>query len=239
MNEPLLIIPDVHGRPFWEDIVERYPNSHVVFLGDYLDPYPNEGISTEDAGINFMSIYLYKNKYRERVTLLIGNHDLHYINNELCYSRKQCDEWMPEIIKMYTWENCSFFDIAYNIQTGGKDFLLTHAGVLPQWWKKHFPNTPTDAKNISETLNAKFHKDPLEFSKRALEDVSEYRGGESECGSCLWAHIDEHLSSAPISNVYQIFGHTQSDSPIINKNFADIDCHQAFLLDDLGNLYPA
>jgi len=237
MNEPLLIIPDVHGRPFWEDVVERYPNSHVVFLGDYLDPYPNEGISTDDAGVNFQSIVLFKNKYKERVTLLLGNHDLHYIDTELRYSRKQSDKWMPEVLKMYSWDNYAFFDLAYYQQVGEKDFLLTHAGILPQWWKKHFPNTPTNAETIADTLNTEFHKDPLIFSRKALEDISINKGGGSECGSCLWAHIDEHRSSEPIPNVYQIFGHTQVDAPIINMNYADIDCHQAFLLDALGNLY--
>ena len=41
----LLIIPDVHGREFWKDAVEEYPNLPVIFLGDYMDPYSYEGIN--------------------------------------------------------------------------------------------------------------------------------------------------------------------------------------------------
>lgn len=42
--EDCLIIPDVHGRDFWKDAANRFPGN-IVFLGDYLDPYPLEGIS--------------------------------------------------------------------------------------------------------------------------------------------------------------------------------------------------
>ena len=38
----IIIIPDVHGRTFWRNAVEKYRNVkdvHIVFLGDYVDPY--------------------------------------------------------------------------------------------------------------------------------------------------------------------------------------------------------
>lgn len=237
MNEPLLIIPDVHGRPFWEDIVDRYPQSHVIFLGDYLDPYPDEHITTDDAGINYFGILLYKYKYGDRVTLLLGNHDLHYIDNDLAYSRKQNNDWLKLLWGPSENANYSEFDVAYSLHLGNKDYLLTHAGVLPQWWQRHFSNVPMDADSIAKTLNDKFHKNPLAFSREALEDVSIYRGGNLDYGSCMWAHIDEHLNSPAIPNVYQIFGHTQFDKPQIYPNFADLDCYQAFLLDSEGQLH--
>ena len=34
----LIIIPDIHGRPFWRRAVEEYPGEEFIFLGDYLDP---------------------------------------------------------------------------------------------------------------------------------------------------------------------------------------------------------
>lgn len=40
------IIPDVHGRPFWRDAVLDVDTTPVVFLGDYLDPYPQDGVVT-------------------------------------------------------------------------------------------------------------------------------------------------------------------------------------------------
>ena len=41
----LVIIPDVHGRPFWREAVRLRPEEEFIFLGDYLDPYPDEGIT--------------------------------------------------------------------------------------------------------------------------------------------------------------------------------------------------
>ena len=40
-NSRILIIPDVHGRTFWRDAVEAAGEMPIVFLGDYLDPYPD------------------------------------------------------------------------------------------------------------------------------------------------------------------------------------------------------
>lgn len=46
----LLIVPDVHGRTFWKYATKHIDEyERVVFLGDYLDPYPRECISFEEA----------------------------------------------------------------------------------------------------------------------------------------------------------------------------------------------
>lgn len=45
----LIIIPDVHGRDFWQKAVGDNPDGEFVFLGDYLDPYGHEGIREGDA----------------------------------------------------------------------------------------------------------------------------------------------------------------------------------------------
>ena len=40
--EEIIIIPDVHGRTFWREAIEKYrnkENTQIIFLGDYLDPY--------------------------------------------------------------------------------------------------------------------------------------------------------------------------------------------------------
>ena len=55
----IIIIPDVHGRSFWRDLVAQYKNQEeiqIVFLGDYLDPYPFERITPEQSIIEFKDI---------------------------------------------------------------------------------------------------------------------------------------------------------------------------------------
>ena len=50
-------MPDVHGRNNWKEQLHFFnPDvDSVIFLGDYLDPYPGE-VSKEDAICNFESI---------------------------------------------------------------------------------------------------------------------------------------------------------------------------------------
>lgn len=77
MND-ILIVPDVHGRTFWESALDF--NGDIIFLGDYTDPYPQESITLKQTYENFLRILDFKMRNNERVTLLIGNHDLHYFD---------------------------------------------------------------------------------------------------------------------------------------------------------------
>ena len=88
----LLIIPDVHGRTFWKDAVSQYEDKveKIIFLGDYLDPYPDEGITRKGAIRNFEEIIDYKINNSDKVVLLLGNHDLHYWSKEF-HTRSRYD----------------------------------------------------------------------------------------------------------------------------------------------------
>lgn len=46
MTKRILVLHDVHGRLFWKKPVQKYIDvvDRVVFLGDYLDPYGDEGV---------------------------------------------------------------------------------------------------------------------------------------------------------------------------------------------------
>ena len=58
----ILIIPDIHGRSFWEkainDVAEhRREFDEIVFLGDYFDPYSTEHINECQAIMNWEHLY--------------------------------------------------------------------------------------------------------------------------------------------------------------------------------------
>ena len=78
----ILVIPDIHGRTFWkEPIVYKDEFDHIIFLGDYFDPYSNELITQQDAIENFKELI---NSFTEeeleyKVEFLLGNHDGHYL----------------------------------------------------------------------------------------------------------------------------------------------------------------
>ena len=65
----ILIIGDVHGREFWKDAVAKYADEcdKIIFLGDYLDPYPWENITRKQAIWNFEDIIKYKEENKEKV----------------------------------------------------------------------------------------------------------------------------------------------------------------------------
>lgn len=228
----ILVIPDVHGRTFWKEAVDKNPDLPVVFLGDYLDPYSAEEISEKHALVNFQEILDFKKSNMERVTLLIGNHELHYLDMELEFSRK--DTVNAPLIHDMLYENLKLFRIATFAQSDRKTFLFSHAGILESWWKKHFPNVGDNINDVCNALNNKLSDDSTitSFINEALMDASKARGGEDEAGSCVWADINEHKGKKGfLSNVYQVFGHSQLKKKAkIKKGYADLDCRKAFVI---------
>ena len=70
MAKRILVVPDVHGRSFWKEPVHKYIEQvdRIVFLGDYLDPYRDEGevISRERVYDNLMEIIQLRQKQQEK-----------------------------------------------------------------------------------------------------------------------------------------------------------------------------
>ena len=179
-NKPiLLIIPDIHGRLFWISATKKYPDLPVIFLGDYLDPYTYyEEILPSEALANFKEILDFKKANMERVTLLFGNHDIHYFDKDMNSSRK--DKGRYEEIHQIFSENLSLFKLAMTVKTEGKDFLFTHAGVDLGWLRYRMPKVNVnDVHDICKSLNDKLvTEDSLfDFVFTGLMDVSASRWG--------------------------------------------------------------
>ena len=98
--DDILIIPDVHGRTFWKDALDDIEDyDKVIFLGDYLDPYPGEGIKFVEAMEVLSSIVQLKVENLDKVVLLLGNHDLHYFN-PLYRDKAMCWRYDEEYAEM-------------------------------------------------------------------------------------------------------------------------------------------
>lgn len=231
----LLVIPDVHGRRFWKDAVKRHKNVPVVFLGDYLDPYHNhiEDISTEEAISNFSEILEFKRTAPEHVTLLLGNHDIHYLVPNINCSRKDVLH-EDELHKIYA-DNLNLFNLVAKYTIASKNFVMSHAGILKGWFAKHYPNIDTNSPEAIVTAINSSYTDETSFVRyiiEALMDVPHVRGGNSHAGSIVWADESEHNhDDSPMRNIYQVFGHTQRlESPLISEHFANLDCRKAFII---------
>ena len=72
-----LIIPDLHGRAFFRDTLSEAvrDNVEVVCLGDYIDPYVEDGITNDEAFSILEELLEVKKARPHMVHLLIGNHD--------------------------------------------------------------------------------------------------------------------------------------------------------------------
>ena len=124
----IIIIPDVHGRTFWREPIKKYKNVedvHIVFLGDYLDPYEDiDYIYKEEAFVVFEEI-IDEARSANNITLLLGNHDLHYFGQFLSNYGCRRDELRKTDISHMFQSNIDLFNIAFETYINGKQYLFT------------------------------------------------------------------------------------------------------------------
>lgn len=231
----IVVIPDVHGRSFWKEAVEKYPDAEKIFLGDYLDPYPDEGISKEKALENFKEILAYSKMHPE-CQLLLGNHDLHYFM-DLDGCRK---DWInaPEIRNLFL-DNIKLFSLTTLRDIDGEKFLFSHAPITLEWIRE--VGETSDPELLVNRLNGYLQN--LQENRDVLEEIlnhiSSYRGGWQEWGSPVWCDLYEILekgaSFLPGIDV-NIFGHTQIRRPLVTNDFACLDIHRAFIISSDGEI---
>ena len=230
----LIIIPDVHGRSFWRKAVEENPQEAFIFLGDYLDPYPQDGVIVEEAFAGLQEIVLLKESRPEKVTLLWGNHDLHYLYPDLEGSRY--DRKNAARNRDYFNDHRKDFQLAAEWIVGGERYLFTHAGVGTLWVESFLPSFPEDK------ITADFLNECMKVSSfiPALSKVSYYRGGPDMYGSCIWADLQEQgeLYNQLQSSI-QVFGHTMVLEAFNYDNHVyGLDCQECFYLDlEKGGIY--
>ena len=233
----ILIIPDVHGRTFWKDAVEAHSDVPTVFLGDYLDQYAQEKITDKEAMDVFMYILAHKAAHPDSVHLLLGNHDMAYIDQRFgCGRHKYLDE---DVVGRVYRDRIDLFELAFDAEVGGKRFLFTHAGVTKGWLSCH-------RRLFADGLSAKAFSDLWHGPKRrneafldALTDVSILRWGQSKFGSPLWADLQETMGDKLCADgVVQVFGHSQQDvEPACLKDRAYcLDCRRVFYIDSQGDV---
>lgn len=194
--EKVLIVPDVHGRVFWKDAAdEKYADHKIIFLGDYLDQYGFEGVGT-DAEVfeNFKEIVEFKRSNPDRVVLLLGNHDIHYLDKSYACSRFNGGMY-GEYHKFFE-SNIGLFSMAH-VECG---VLFTHGGVTCEWAKTEYGFDCDDIDKMCVTLNDR-------NNLCVMMDVSSYRGGCDSFSGPMWCDIREHyLLTHP--DYKQVVGHT-------------------------------
>lgn len=241
----IIIIPDVHGRKFWREVVRQYIDEEVIFmfLGDYLDPYPYEQ-DIEDAYKGLLDIIEYKQQYPEQFILLLGNHDLHYLTPTCRGSRWDKKNAQRNADTFFYHLRC--FQMTYHAEINSKQFVFSHAGILKSWLYanaqklgidvSHDVNDWTALPDLNQMLWSHTERYKL---NQVIGDVSYMRGGDSRYGSVVWADCREHVDKAErIHGIIQVFGHTQLESEPMNldNEVYCLDCRRAFCIDSDGNV---
>lgn len=241
-SEGIIVIPDVHGRGFWRKAVAK--GRHIVFLGDYADPFPDEDISAEQALEELEAIISLKRSSPDKVTLLLGNHDLQYFWPEFPKTRYD-SEHEAQYMALYR-QNRDCFDLAASFLAPDRKVIFTHAGILPEWLNDNRTLFGLDDGPLTRGVLVSADVDRPNLYWRngadallceALSFISTIRGGHSAYGSMVWADTREMMASPENPGVFQVFGHTQQHGgPLVTDSFACVDCREVFLLDKFGNI---
>lgn len=233
----MIILPDIHGRSYWREPVRRFlGNEPIIFLGDYVDPYQYEGVYPSEAFLEFQDIVSLKKEHPDDVTLLLGNHDLHYIAPDLEGGRKDYERL--EQIRSLIRDNTNLFRMAMEAEAGGRNILFTHAGVKQGWLEFEEDYL---GKLSPEEVCPRLNEMWLDEEQRPtlldiLADVSYSRWGSQPYGSPVWNDVDDMtIDKAELPGYFQIFGHSQQEQdPVISKHFACLDCRKAFRITEKG-----
>ena len=220
-TENIMVIPDIHGRNFWKSCIDKVKDHMIIFLGDYIDPYPYNmdifesseyKILQENSIENLKDIIQFKKDNIDNVVLLLGNHDCSYMYDQnICRSRHDYKNH-EEISKLFK-ENKHLFQLAYTTYIDNNIILFSHAGVHKLWIEDICNKLNKDIPfehNVSSFLNELYYKQPSNVMVNILKQIPWSRGGYDSVGSCIWTDLydwDDELYSE--YNCKQIFGHTQ------------------------------
>ena len=173
--------------------------------------------------------------YRDKVVLLLGNHDLCYYSDH--YRNKvggdRYDYEHEKELQQLFRSRTDLFKLAHEETLGGKHYLFSHAGVTMTWLKQNSGIiVKPDAAHLNHLLDTNKGMD-------TLAQVGAARWGIYPSGSMVWADIEELLESNPLPDTYQIVGHTmQMEGPIITDKVACLDCRAGFSLNKKGEILP-
>lgn len=207
----LIAIGDLHGRTTWINIVAKHEVDKVVFMGDYFDA--KEEITAEYQQLNFESLVAYKKKNKDKVVLLIGNHDFHYRRGaEETYAGFQY--WHKKEIQnmLHNAFDEGLLQLCFQVD----NVLFTHAGITKTWLQ----STGYCGKgSINLFINNLFRSKPSLFGSTTSE-VSFY---DQKSQSPILVR-PEGLLPDMIEGYMQVVGHTpQSRLSILPQKLALID----------------
>jgi len=127
----LVALGDTHGRVLWKEIItkEEATADKIIFIGDYFDTHGG-GISGNKQLVNFKDILAFKRANPEKVVMLTGNHDFHYMRgigeNYSGYQAGYAIDFAEAI-------HDALSDDSLQMCYKHDNFVFTHAGITKTW----------------------------------------------------------------------------------------------------------
>ena len=203
----IVVIGDIHGHDSWKKLIELNPDAtEFVFIGDYFDSF---SIPHVEQIYNYKEIIAWKESTDVKVTMLIGNHDFHYMSE--CGGRYGgYNAWhAPEIGELLK-ETKEHLQVAYQVDK----FLFTHAGVSKEWYEANF----SEDGNVAEQINDLWSYDKRSFNHSGMEAYGNYDGEGP-----MWIRPDALKRNQLNDTTIQIVGHTHMNRIAFDDNHFFID----------------
>lgn len=211
----IVALGDTHGRDKWKDIVakELESSDKIVFIGDYFDTHYDE--TPEEQLSNFNEIIEYKKANMDKVILLIGNHDFHYLSgiNE-SYSgfqygwSKQFNAALEPALAEGLMQMCFVYD----------KYVFTHAGVTNTWCITHKVNRLPN--KIEGSINELFKTNKYAFYFQMGQNYSQ--SGNDVTQSPIWVRIPS-LFNDGVDGFTFVVGHSTLKELTITDRLIGID----------------
>lgn len=124
----IIWIWDIHWVDYWNKIIEKEEGANkFIFVWDYFDSYT---LSLEEQKKNFIEIAEYKRKYKDKVSLILWNHEVHYLMDDKQWGWYNTENTLEikEILEEYIAE----LDVVVRVE----DILFSHAWISNTWFDK-------------------------------------------------------------------------------------------------------
>jgi predicted MPP superfamily phosphohydrolase len=216
----MLVIGDVHGSKFWKNIVNQHlDEDYIVFVGDYVDSH--NAMSNTKMLKNLLDIIKFKEKYPDKVKLLLGNHDIHYYFLNSSYRGSGFNFDMMFEFNTIFKNKKHLFQVAFMYN----NTIVSHAGIT----NRLYQSVESDYKdaldlgwgdgNEHNTIADKFNF-LFNISSKYLFYIGDERGGLDPFSGIFWAGMKE-LCEDYLVGYNQVIGHTHLAEKTI-KNYDDI-----------------
>jgi hypothetical protein len=233
MNKAL-VLGDVHGEATWkscgdiQSLIDDTENvltpeyDKYIFLGDYVDSF---WVDDSDMVDNLEEIIAFRDKYSERVILLLGDHDLQYYygHDKMAPSKNIREGILTELQEIYV-NNIAKFSITANLA----DIVFSHSGVQDEWFEQLSEDKNLTASQVVDIINNAWNNSNL---KPLFFQTGTIFGGSNTIASIFYSN-KLTIFKEKYESINQVVGHhTYPDNRLVQSSrgwmlFCDILQHQ-------------